>query len=188
MAITVSVLLHNLPFIKNKINFGCWFLSSFGATSEKQKIFPLTPNTKLLTLSTRAMLISTTLTPPFTWNPCLIWRCAGTRSAELPCSPLSDINLIKMICHSSTANQAKQNDKWEIILWGKKISSPVELAEHLIWLSSPFINTRPVLESNTYVWFARMEPAIITRGWLWRNTKSLFFISPFLLLCFQWSL
>lgn len=53
--------------------------------------------------------------------------CFGNAWQRAPDTSLSDINLIKMICPSSVINQAKQNDKWEIILWEKsRNSSPVE--------------------------------------------------------------
>lgn len=44
-----------------------------------------------------------------------------------PDTSLNDISLIKMICSSSVINQAKQNDKWKIILRKKsQNSSPAE--------------------------------------------------------------
>lgn len=64
--------------------------------------------------------------------------CFGNALQHAPDTSLSDINLIKMICGSPVINQARQNDKWEIIFreeiskscWGRVPP------EHLIWLTS----------------------------------------------------
>lgn len=156
-AITASTVpLQYLPFI-SKTNLRGWLLSSMGRHLRGRKYFP-ERQTQNFSDSHACQVYS----PPPSRE---ILVCFGNAQHRAPDTFLTDINLIKMICPSSVINQAKQNDKWEIILWRKsQNSSPVELPEHLIWLTGPgpFINTLLILATSTYVSFGRMEPEIIS--------------------------
>lgn len=83
-----------------------------------------------------------------------------------PNASLRDINLIKMICLSSVINQARRNDKWEIIFLWRKSQNPescwASWTSHLVNWPSPLSVTLLILAAQAHVSFGRMVAVIIS--------------------------